>query len=130
MVICTAVVTQQNFTTNAELNVNYSAIHRNGIIHYTTITRVRVVYLVYTSKAWGRSLEGWGCIYQESHECPCYNYYIPLSCRLQTGVSCRFGLNVYVPRIHLVVSLYSEIHQICISTFTFDPPTQWYIYVL
>ena len=30
----------------------------------------------------------------------------------------------HFPRIHLDVSLFSEIHQICIPTFPFDPPTQ------
>ena len=28
------------------------------------------------------------------------------------------------PRIHLDVSLFSGLHQICIPTFPFDPPTQ------
>ena len=30
----------------------------------------------------------------------------------------------HLPRIHLDVSLFSGIHQICIPTFPFDPPTQ------
>ena len=30
----------------------------------------------------------------------------------------------HFPRIHLDVSLFSGIHQICIPTFPFDPPTQ------
>ena len=30
----------------------------------------------------------------------------------------------HFPGIHLDVSLISGIHQICISTFPFDPPTQ------
>ena len=34
----------------------------------------------------------------------------------------------HFPRIHLDASLFSGIHQICIPTFPFDPPTQRYIY--
>ena len=30
----------------------------------------------------------------------------------------------HFPRIHLDVSLFSGIHQICIPTFPYDPPTQ------
>ena len=30
----------------------------------------------------------------------------------------------HFPRVQLDVSLFSGIHQICISTFPFDPPTQ------
>ena len=30
----------------------------------------------------------------------------------------------HFPRIHLDVSLFSGIHQICIPTFPFDPPMQ------
>ena len=30
----------------------------------------------------------------------------------------------HYPRMHLDVSLFSGIHQICIPTFPFDPPTQ------
>ena len=30
----------------------------------------------------------------------------------------------HFPKIHLDVSLFSGIHQICIPTFPFDPPTQ------
>ena len=35
----------------------------------------------------------------------------------------------HFPGIHLAVSLFSGIHQICIPTFLFDPPTQSDIYI-
>ena len=40
-----------------------------------------VVCLIYTPDARGPQARGRGCIYQANHECPCYNFYIPLACR-------------------------------------------------
>ena len=43
---------------------------------------------------------------------------------IKSGISCRFRSRVHFPRIQLVVSLLSGIHQICIPAFPFVPPTQ------
>ena len=49
---------------------------------------------VYTQEPQAQGAKG-VAIYQANHECPCYNYYVPLSYRLQTHV-CNKQLIPYV----------------------------------
>ena len=72
-----------------EEEMDYITIYSVGMINNIqciVVTWATVVCLVYLPKAWGCRPEEWGCIYQVNHECPCYNYYVPLNYRLQTHV--------------------------------------------
>ena len=55
-------------------------VKRLGFIIYVVLTWARVVCLIFTLEARGLR------VYQVHHKCPCYNYYVSLSYRVQTHI--------------------------------------------